>query len=214
MILKNCYSQILVVQSLLFFLWNNNNNNNNNNSVSNFLAWIWIISSFCVSNFLFSFFFSSELQSFDDLMQVFWFPEVLRVLAKKIASIYIDEYMASSFGLCLVWTHAELWRFKQPAKINGTLSFLVLGDWGRKDAFKVALQVLPTSLLFFNLYHVFVCLCACRRGVEEKDARCNWHFHLLKSFPSINSCLWFAWIQMRRIKEKLDIDFALIPLIF
>jgi hypothetical protein len=57
-------------------------------------------------------------------------------------------------------------------------------------------------------------LCACRRGVEEKDARCNWHFQLLKSFPSINSCLWFAWIQMRRIKEKLDIDFALIPSIF
>jgi hypothetical protein len=35
--------------------------------------------------------------------------------SKKIASIYIDEDMAlclvliiSSFGLCLVWTHAEL----------------------------------------------------------------------------------------------------------
>jgi hypothetical protein len=99
------------------------------------LAWICIISSFCVPNFLSSFFFSSELQSFDDLWQVFWFPEVLRVFAKKIASIYIDEYMAlclvliiSSFGLCLVWTHAELWRFEQPAKINGTLSFLVLED--------------------------------------------------------------------------------------
>jgi hypothetical protein len=69
---------------------------------------------------------------------------------------------------------AELRRFEQPAKTNGTLFFLMLGDWGRKDAFnqyEVALQVLPTSLLFFNLYHVFVCLCACRKGVEEKA--CN-----------------------------------------
>jgi len=173
------------------------------------LAWIWITSSFCVPNFLFSFFFSSKLQSFDYLWQVFWFPEVLRVFAKKITSIYIDEYMAlclvlmiSSFGLCLVWTHAELWRFEQPAKIDGTLSFLVLRDWGRKDAFKVALQVLPTSLLLFKLYHVFVCLCACRRGVEEKDATCNWHFHLLKSFSSINSYLWLRGYRWKGLKRS------------
>ncbi|KAI5568697.1 hypothetical protein BDE02_12G030800 [Populus trichocarpa] len=62
-----------------------------------------------------------------------------------------NEYMAlclilmiSSFGLCLVSTHAELRRFEQPAKTDGTLSFLVLGDWGRKGAFnqsEVALQM-------------------------------------------------------------------------
>ncbi|XP_011011145.1 PREDICTED: purple acid phosphatase 17-like [Populus euphratica] len=62
-----------------------------------------------------------------------------------------SEYMAlclvlmiSSFGLCLVSTHAELRRFEQPAKTDGTLSFLVLGDWGRKGAFnqsEVALQM-------------------------------------------------------------------------
>jgi tartrate-resistant acid phosphatase type 5 len=90
-----------------------------------------------------------------------------------------NEYMAlclilmiSSFGLCLVSTHAELRRFEQPAKTDGTLSFLVLGDWGRKGAFnqsEVALQVLPTSLLFFNLHHVFVCVCACMKGVGEKS---------------------------------------------
>lgn len=52
--------------------------------------------------------------------------------------------MISSFGLCLVSTHAELRRFEQPAKTDGTLSFLVLGDWGRKGAFnqsEVALQM-------------------------------------------------------------------------
>nr|ABK92913.1 unknown [Populus trichocarpa] len=49
-----------------------------------------------------------------------------------------------SFGLCLVSTHAELQRFGQPAKTDGTLSFLVLGDWGRKGAFnqsEVAVQM-------------------------------------------------------------------------
>ncbi|KAG6736220.1 hypothetical protein POTOM_061052 [Populus tomentosa] len=52
--------------------------------------------------------------------------------------------MISSFGLCLVSTHAELRRFEQPAKTDGTLSFLVIGDWGRKGAFnqsEVALQM-------------------------------------------------------------------------
>ncbi|KAL3574942.1 hypothetical protein D5086_023043 [Populus alba] len=52
--------------------------------------------------------------------------------------------MIGSFGLCLVSTHAELRRFEQPAKTDGTLSFLVLGDWGRKGAFnqsEVALQM-------------------------------------------------------------------------
>ncbi|KAL9372314.1 hypothetical protein Peur_034558 [Populus x canadensis] len=52
--------------------------------------------------------------------------------------------MISSFGLCLVSTHAELRRFEQPTKTDGTLSFLVLGDWGRKGAFnqsEVALQM-------------------------------------------------------------------------
>lgn len=49
-----------------------------------------------------------------------------------------------SFGLCFVSTHAELQRFEQPARTEGTLSFLVLGDWGRKGAFnqsEVAVQM-------------------------------------------------------------------------
>ncbi|KAF9671258.1 hypothetical protein SADUNF_Sadunf12G0028700 [Salix dunnii] len=52
--------------------------------------------------------------------------------------------MITSFGLCMVSTHAEFQRFKQPAKTDGKLSFLVLGDWGRKGAFnqsEVALQM-------------------------------------------------------------------------
>jgi tartrate-resistant acid phosphatase type 5 len=73
-----------------------------------------------------------------------------------------------SFGLCLVSTHAELQRFGQPAKTDGTLSFLVLGDWGRKGAFnqsEVAVQVLPASLLFL-IYFKFPC-------VRESHATCN-----------------------------------------
>ncbi|KAJ6359230.1 hypothetical protein OIU76_000867 [Salix suchowensis] len=35
----------------------------------------------------------------------------------------------------MVSTHAELQRFEQPAKTDGKLSFLVLGDWGRRGDF-------------------------------------------------------------------------------
>uniref|UniRef100_A0A6N2KAZ2 Purple acid phosphatase n=1 Tax=Salix viminalis TaxID=40686 RepID=A0A6N2KAZ2_SALVM len=43
--------------------------------------------------------------------------------------------MITSFGLGMVSTHAELQRFEQPAKTDGKLSFLVLGDWGEKGDF-------------------------------------------------------------------------------
>ncbi|KAJ6748947.1 TARTRATE-RESISTANT ACID PHOSPHATASE TYPE 5 [Salix purpurea] len=43
--------------------------------------------------------------------------------------------MITSFGLGMVSTHAELQRFEQPAKTDGKLSFLVLGDWGRRGDF-------------------------------------------------------------------------------
>ncbi|EEF28607.1 purple acid phosphatase 17 [Ricinus communis] len=48
------------------------------------------------------------------------------------------------FGLLLVSTHGDLQRFDHPAKSDGSLSFLVVGDWGRRGAFnqsRVALQM-------------------------------------------------------------------------
>ncbi|KAF8389676.1 hypothetical protein HHK36_024195 [Tetracentron sinense] len=50
-----------------------------------------------------------------------------------------------SFGLCLVIsTLAELQRFEHPVKGDGSLSFLVIGDWGRRGTYnqsEVALQM-------------------------------------------------------------------------
>uniref|UniRef100_A0A2P2JLX6 Purple acid phosphatase n=2 Tax=Rhizophora mucronata TaxID=61149 RepID=A0A2P2JLX6_RHIMU len=43
--------------------------------------------------------------------------------------------MTMSYGLCLVSVSAELQRFEHPTKGDGSLSFLVVGDWGRKGAF-------------------------------------------------------------------------------
>ncbi|KAF8398887.1 hypothetical protein HHK36_014751 [Tetracentron sinense] len=52
--------------------------------------------------------------------------------------------LTTSFGLCLISTLAELQRFEQPVKANGSLSFLVVGDWGRRGTYnqsEVALQM-------------------------------------------------------------------------
>lgn len=51
---------------------------------------------------------------------------------------------AYTFGLCFFYTSAELQRFEHSTKEDGSLSFLVLGDWGRRGAFnqsQVAFQM-------------------------------------------------------------------------
>ena len=51
--------------------------------------------------------------------------------------------------LCLGVAFAELSRFDQPIKADGSLSFLVVGDWGRKGTHnqsEVSLQVIFYSL--------------------------------------------------------------------
>ena len=55
-------------------------------------------------------------------------------------------------GLCSVSSVAELLRLEQQAKADGSLSFLVVGDWGRRGSFnqsRVALQVHG----FFSFYY-------------------------------------------------------------
>ncbi|KAJ8771925.1 hypothetical protein K2173_027102 [Erythroxylum novogranatense] len=52
--------------------------------------------------------------------------------------------MTFGLELCLVSTSAELQRFNQPLKDDGSLSFLVIGDWGRRGSFnqsQVAVQM-------------------------------------------------------------------------
>ncbi|KAL2615187.1 hypothetical protein AAZV13_08G051600 [Glycine max] len=40
-----------------------------------------------------------------------------------------------SFGLCILYASAELQRLSHSSKHDGALSFLVLGDWGRRGAY-------------------------------------------------------------------------------
>ena len=65
---------------------------------------------------------------------------------KAMAGLNVPLYLlfTISFGLWILGTSAELQRFAHPSKSDGSLSFLVLGDWGRKGAYnqsEVAFQV-------------------------------------------------------------------------
>ncbi|KAG6673100.1 hypothetical protein I3842_16G094700 [Carya illinoinensis] len=57
----------------------------------------------------------------------------MAVLFQK--SIAFCLLSAIAFVLCFFHTSAELQRFGHPAKSNGSVSFLVVGDWGRRGEF-------------------------------------------------------------------------------
>lgn len=60
----------------------------------------------------------------------------------------------SIIGLCLVCANSELQRFEHGGNRDGSLSFLVIGDWGRRGAFnqsRVALQVFLLCFVFVFL---------------------------------------------------------------
>ncbi|KAB1212207.1 Purple acid phosphatase 17 [Morella rubra] len=57
----------------------------------------------------------------------------MAVLAKR--SMALCLLFAIALDLCFFYTSAELERFDHPAKSDGSLSFLVVGDWGRRGAF-------------------------------------------------------------------------------
>ncbi len=66
-------------------------------------------------------------------------------------------------SLCLVLSQAELQRFEQAAKADGSLSFLVVGDWGRRGDYNqsdVAHQVIIPSYTFlflpYHIMHVYI----------------------------------------------------------
>lgn len=65
-------------------------------------------------------------------------------------------------SLCLVACAAELQRFKQAPKPDGSLSFLVVGDWGRRGQYnqsQVALQVRSTYVSFHLNFPLLPSLC-------------------------------------------------------
>lgn len=67
------------------------------------------------------------------------------------SSMHFQYYLIflASFGLCVLLCGAEFPYLKQSVKADGSLSFLVVGDWGRKGLYNqsdVAFQVLLLSL--------------------------------------------------------------------
>ncbi|XWS37539.1 hypothetical protein CRYUN_Cryun19dG0052000 [Craigia yunnanensis] len=58
--------------------------------------------------------------------------------------ISLSSFWLACFCFCFIFVSAELQRFEHPVKADGSLSFLVIGDWGRKGAYnqsQVALQM-------------------------------------------------------------------------
>lgn len=64
-------------------------------------------------------------------------------------------------SLCLVLSLAEFQRFLQPTKADGSISFLVVGDWGRRGGYnqsQVAQQVTIFSTLHIQYSFPTLCL--------------------------------------------------------
>nr|XP_027096427.1 purple acid phosphatase 8-like isoform X1 [Coffea arabica] len=55
--------------------------------------------------------------------------------SKNLQNIILLYNIILICGLCLVYSKAELPRFEHPIKPDGSLSILVVGDWGRRGAY-------------------------------------------------------------------------------
>ncbi|KAA8541408.1 hypothetical protein F0562_025371 [Nyssa sinensis] len=65
-------------------------------------------------------------------------------MATNLDNKFMALYASVSFWFCFASIAAELQRFEHPAKSDGSLSFLVIGDWGRRGDFnqsQVAVQM-------------------------------------------------------------------------
>lgn len=60
---------------------------------------------------------------------------------------------AAWLSLCLVGSVAELQRFEHPPKAEGCLSFLVVGDWGRRGLYNQSQVALQVSTYHFSQSH-------------------------------------------------------------
>lgn len=79
------------------------------------------------------------------------FHPISQTMAMKSPTVHLLLYMVA---LMAVMTVAELQRLEHPVKADGSLSFLVVGDWGRRGLYNqsnVAHQVLLfISITFHN----------------------------------------------------------------
>ena len=75
--------------------------------------------------------------------------------SKNLQNIILLYKIILICGLCLVYSKAELQRFEHPIKPDGSLSILVVGDWGRRGAYnqtEVAAQVLIFLYLWKQIF--------------------------------------------------------------
>lgn len=49
------------------------------------------------------------------------------------------QWVLACFSFCIISVTAELQRFEHPIKANGSLSLLVIGDWGRRGHYNQSL---------------------------------------------------------------------------
>lgn len=76
-----------------------------------------------------------------------FFPKKIITMNFKYVIIFFF-----SFGYCFLISCTEFPYFNQSLKDDGSLSFLVIGDWGRKGLYnqsELAIQVLHLSFLQF-----------------------------------------------------------------
>lgn len=121
-------------------------------------------------------------------------------------------FLILSFGLCLVITSAELERFEHPTKEDGSLSFLVLGDWGRRGAFnqsQVAFQV--PQLLMLLVIHIFYSWFLARCIMwSHSHSRTYFYKKVMHSKKKHTRMIW----KSKSVKEKTYNSITCFPLLF
>ncbi|KAL9996752.1 putative Acid phosphatase, Peroxidase [Helianthus debilis subsp. tardiflorus] len=64
----------------------------------------------------------------------------------KSVAVHLLLYMVAM----TVMVAADLLRFKHPVKANGSLSFLAIGDWGRRGLYNQSNVAYQVTLFNFN----------------------------------------------------------------
>ena len=60
-------------------------------------------------------------------------------------------FFTANLWLCFVPSTAELKRFEHPVKADGSLSVLVVGDWGRKGLYNQSLVATQVNIQYSPL---------------------------------------------------------------
>ena len=99
-------------------------------------------------------------------------------LSHNSISMLFFLLFTANLWLCLVPSTAELQRFEHPVKVEESLSFLVVGDWGRKGLYNqsaVAIQVIQCSSFLFLLYTSYINNSCCLICFSNYNISCQQH---------------------------------------